>query len=932
MKKLFLYAALLCTGFASCTKEFLVPEGELPSWLGESIYEELQNPKSLDGTFNTYIKLIDDLGYAEVLGKTGSKTIFPANDEAFAKFFEGGNNKFGKSSYEQLTVSEKSQILFSTMLDNAILVGNLSSQQNSAGEMAQGRIVKHPTNIALRQSVEPLKPEDMPENNPSFAYWKKNSKSINALYDNTEAPMVHFTGEYMLNNAMTVTGPDNDFYVLTGQEYKDGDAFIFDHKIINSNITCQNGYIHQLDGVMVNPGNMAQIIRQNSDTKYLSRMLDYFACVRPMGLTFDQDYQQYSTGFGTQDSVYAVRYLAQNSQRGKLIQREQYGKIESSVLNFDPGWNYYNPTVNGSSDDQAEIAAILAPTDTVLERYFLHDGAYIVKNLGVPGLPNTKENLNQHLDAIFNGDPSVFASMLNNIMKPYLSKTVPSKFSTVQNDAFEFLNCTIDDIEKKADGKYNVQIANNGVIYKTRTFFGPELYNSVLGPASVYKDMRIMGKMLNDHQITPGTESTLGADMYYYLLSMKARYALFVPTDNEDFFYIDPASVNDADGMKALKFIFDPTSKTQFGVLVQVYSYDEATNTLTPHSSYPAPIAIETGGFNSQIKDMLNYHTVVLEGQNALGGNRYYLTKHGGAIYVPDMTASSLHSSKVLGGEQISAKANASVVTEIFSATSEDAKITNGTVYRLNTPIQPTTKSIYKTLSDSKYADFLEFCEGFGEEDVLYWCGILSDSDSKALHDSKLSKYKIFGEKNVMSILGTYNYTIYAPQDMKEAYNHGLPTWEEVNAIVTDWEANKSKYGFDTEADAKAYVKACIDKMHDFVMYHVQNNSVFDDVVLNTAKNQTFYTNELGIAKTLQLSKGGSGTTVVDAVTSGRSSYPTIVEPNMLARDVTTTQAMGDKFVDTDNNRYTYNRIVSSSFVVIHGIDKPLCYNANYKY
>ena len=140
MKKLFLYASLLCIGLVSCTKDYLVPEGELPSWLGESIYKELQQSSQLEGTFNTYCRLIDDLGYTEVLSKTGSKTIFPANDDAFARFFAGGNNKFGVSSYEQLSHSQKAELLFSTMIDNAILVGTLSNKQNSAGNMLQGQL------------------------------------------------------------------------------------------------------------------------------------------------------------------------------------------------------------------------------------------------------------------------------------------------------------------------------------------------------------------------------------------------------------------------------------------------------------------------------------------------------------------------------------------------------------------------------------------------------------------------------------------------------------------------------------------------------------------------------------------------------------------------------------------------------------------------
>ena len=156
MKKLFLYASLLCIGLASCSKDYIVDEDNLPSWLGESIYGELKSPKSLNGTFNTYVRLIDDLGYTEVLGHTGSKTIFPANDEAFAEYFKDGNNRYGARSYDDLTKSQKAQLLFSSMLDNAILIGNISTEQNSSGELLQGKAVKHTTNLQLSNTIEPL--------------------------------------------------------------------------------------------------------------------------------------------------------------------------------------------------------------------------------------------------------------------------------------------------------------------------------------------------------------------------------------------------------------------------------------------------------------------------------------------------------------------------------------------------------------------------------------------------------------------------------------------------------------------------------------------------------------------------------------------------------------------------------------------------------
>ena len=969
MKKLFFYASLVCVSLMwSCSKEYAVDEENLPEWLGESIYAELQNPKLLDGTFNTYLRLVDDLGYSEVLSKTGSKTIFPANDAAFEAFFKDGNNKFGKSSYEELTKSEKAQLLFSSMLDNAILLGNLSSE-TSNDVLVQGQIVKLPTNIQLVQSVEPLFSQNMPANNPYFAPWKDKGLSFNALYDNTPAPMVHFSGEYFLNNAMTVSGSNaTDFKVLTGHDYVDGCAYIFDKQVMlqqgsdtkYGDITCQNGYIHQLDEVLVNPGNMAQILRANSDTKHISRMMDYFAVpVLVDDETFRKEYAEYNAESGAQDPVYAIRYLSKNSQRRKFNRPTETSSTigDQVLLDFDPGWNNYNPTTGGGTDgNQAEIAAILCPTDDVIEKYFSHDGAYIVKNLGVPGLPydeaNIKTTINQHLDAIYNSDPKIFASMLNNIMQPYLSKTVPSKFSTVQNDVFEFLEdangntLSVNHLITKADGNYDVQIANNGVIYKMNTFFAPLKYNSVLGPASVYTDLRMMGEMLNDKQETAGVSSTLGADMYYYLVSMKSKYAVFTPTDNDNFFYIDPASITrKADGsiekMYALKFSFDPTS-AGFKTHVQRYNYDPTTNALTIDPTV-GKISIGAGGapsyYATQIQDMLNYHTVVLDGTSGLSGRHYYLTKHGATIYVGDKTASQIGSSTVQGPLQIGTGAYpASKVTEIFNENSADARITNGTVYRLDSPIQPAINNTYDIISNAtkypNFQDFYDLVSGFSSSNANYltWCGILSSTDSEAEKKVKQAPYIILDDNNRMAVLGTYNYTIYVPENMTVAFNNGLGNWDKVEEISSDWEAHKAEYGYNTEDEAKEYVKKMINTMRSFVLYHIQNNSVYKDDNLNTSSNETLYTNDLGIAKSLSLIGAGSDVYVKDAV-EGRSTtdYPKMTDnSNILVRDISVSEEKTG--IDDNNSPFTYKSIMSSSFIVIHGIDKPLCYNSTFKY
>ena len=953
MKKLFLYASLLCLGLGSCTKDYVVPEGELPSWLGESIYKELNDPSQLQGTFKTYCKLIEDMGYAEVLNKTGSKTIFPANDEAFARFFAGGNNKFGASSYEQLTHAQKAELLFSTMLDNAILVGTLSNLQNSAGNMLQGQLVKHATNMRLSYAVTPLAAQDMPANNKYFARFKSGN-GIQAVFDNTVAPMVHLTGEYMLNNNMTVTGDDSDFKVLTGHDYVDGAAYIFDRTVVKGDVVCQNGYIHQLDEVLVNPGNMAQILRSGSDTHYISRMLDYYSFPDP-----DLSLTEQSAETGTTDTVYAIRYLSKNSQRSKLAQPVRGMTVaDNQLLDFDPGWNYYNPTLKGgSSNDDAEIAAFLAPEDKAVESYFLKEAAYILKNLGDPSLDLSAANLNAHLDAVYNNDPSIFASILNNVMKPYLTKTVPSTFATVQNDAFEFLDVTKNDIIRKSNGNYDVTIGNNGVIYKMNKLFGPKLYNSVLGPASVYKDMRTMGEMLNDHQATAGVPSKLGADMYYYLLSMKARYGLFVPTDNEtQFIVIDPTSVKDDDGLKGLRFRFDPQADGSFHVLVKKYIYQSGPyNQLSSYveAANAQDINIESGIFNSQIKDLLDYCTIVLADSTETGkgnpqyglyGNRYYKTKHGGTVVVDG--------NKVAGGLQQSDPSQWSTITETFDVNSPDAKIENGTVYRLDFPLQPTITTVMQTLSRPEFYDaeadydvalpeydhFLNFCLQFNNEDIYSFAGILTGSETEAQKNTKLKAFRIIDDNDNWGMLSAYNYTIYAPTYeamVKAQQTMGLPTWKQVMAIVENWEAVAGQYGFTDQSQASEYVREQLEKMTKFVRYHTQNSSLFADRYFKNYDPKTeqttpepaystFCSNALGIAQTLIVTGGGNKLTVRDASGTSVTVNASSATANLIARDITTSE--------NTSSYGTYKSIEASSFVTVHGIDTPLCFNSNRQY
>ena len=130
-------AIMLCVLFSgsfiqSCTDVFddYKYDDERPKWLGSSIYDFLKG-KHNGESYNYYVALIDSLDYADVLARTGSKTLFVANDSAFEEFFK--NNRWGVERFEDLTKAQMKILLYSAMLDNTLQHDMLSSTGSTAG-------------------------------------------------------------------------------------------------------------------------------------------------------------------------------------------------------------------------------------------------------------------------------------------------------------------------------------------------------------------------------------------------------------------------------------------------------------------------------------------------------------------------------------------------------------------------------------------------------------------------------------------------------------------------------------------------------------------------------------------------------------------------------------------------------------------------------
>ena len=907
-----LSVAMICGGFTACSDDYDLDDPDnYPSWLGGSIYDAMKNPENLTsaqgnvltGSFTNYLRLIDDLGYAETLSKTGSKTVFPANDDAFQRFYQ--QNAWGVKRYEDLTDAMKRQLLYSSMLDNALLVEMLSNISDGATAVVQGQALKHTTGANVIDTITHLRNKaEMPVNNP---YWEKYyDKGIYMVMDATRPMMVHFTEEQMTSNNITTRGDDSDFAVITGTPYNvdEKSAYIFRNKIVNADVTCKNGYIHQMEDVLVPPGTLAEVIRTNGESNLFSRMLDRFSAPYYDAAT-TKNYNDYAqvNGLPLVDSIFQKRYVSQRSQGGTLTQ-DPNRTTAQYVLPFDPGWNNYNSGAQGEHSSK-DIAAMFVPTDDAMRDYFLPGGSgeFLINAFGKK--PNTAENLAENIDSI---PLQNVQQIVGNLMKSSFVGTVPSKFNRVMDEANDPMGLSLEVLNRNSNGSYDVKIANNGVAYMLNTVFAPPSLIAVSAPVTLSSNMRIMNEAVNDGKSR--TTLALNLNYYAYLLAMSANYAFFIPTDDAfGRFYVDPTYLN-SDQPRALKFYYQ--NKSPY-VYCSAWKYDKETGTVgtTPSDSIGR---VTTDNFRTQFIDILNYHTVVLKSGEKMGDNKYYKTKHGGAIKFEGNT--------VMSGAQIDGKVPVSNITQVYNQQ-------NGDAFAIDHVIEAPQKSVLDVLqSDSRFSEFLDLCTDFAMDSIMEFASDKLVEVNQVTRKKRMEAYHTFAAKGGLTdnvnYFNSYNYTVYAPDNeaMQKAFERGLPRWSDIKVLYDQYNErlDREKTGGQVSEEVQAArdkALAMVEEINAFIRYHFQDNSIYADNTIEEGIYPTACSDTLGIRDKLTLT-GGNGRLMVQdkrgqQIAIEASSTSKLV--NQMARDYV-----------LDTRRHT---ISTSSFAVVHQISTPLNMHAD---
>lgn len=901
----------VCASVQSCRDEYIYDNQE-PDFLGASIYNYLEEK----GNFTYFLKVIEDLNYKEVLSKTGSKTLFVADDVAF---IEGIKEEWGFDTYEQLTLAHKRIILYNSMLDNAYLLELMSNTPapNENSEPIIGRCLRQVTSANVTDTIGLFFDADLPKNNE---HWDKfRQTGVRLALDATATTMVHFLEEQLYQNSINA----EDLNILLNNKYSatTKDAFIFDKKVIDQNVTCKNGYVHQLDGLLIPPSNMAEEIRTNGKTNIFSSMLDRFAVPVPnAALTADFNRLYHYGDDANAEQVYEKRYFTTGSNRGasgdylSYLDIDEIEHIAKGSLFYDPGWNEYRAGVGSSTTKENDMAVIFAPSDEALEEYFsVGEGQALIERY-------------KHRDSIPLED---IQYLMRNMMKTSFNSAVPSRFSSIMDDARDPMGVEKDHIEECI-------IANNGLVYVTNKVYSPARYVAVTAPVMLSDTLKIANWAINRYEYDK------------YLLSMGSHFSLVVPSDG-CMKYIDPKTINDPE---PLMYIFKWNAKAQNEtgkVYAETWTYDPATGEpLEQKDNLTNQTRIE-----NLLKQMYEYYIVVGDFSN---GNKYHMAKGYGTIKVD--TDAEGNVTNIYGGSEVQ---NGTTVPmgHIYPQK-------NGNTYRLDAGmIQPATQSVYKVLSDSvnhpEFSKFFELCQGSAE--VLNTIAP-TDKQGNAIEDS-IKRYMIFEnlgglDMNVRTF-NTYHYTVYVPTNDKidEAYAKGLPNWidmdnesaaiEELKLQKTDKENSlddlKLNEGPQDQIDALqaeidlmaeeiktrvASLKENVELVVNFVKYHIQDNSVYVDNLPHsiTEGEDVRYVVKYETATLDELTKRFS-TVTVETKQGSYNAHPTIsVTGDIEGYDGATCYVINQEGTEgihynimTRDIEFSGANIATSSYAVVHQID-----------
>ncbi len=218
-----------------------------PDWLEGPIYQQLEK----EGRFTTFISLLKYMGYDEILGKTGYFTLFAPNDSAFDVFFKSRNI----STVEELDTALIRDIVQYSLVENGYTPHTLAAYQSSNG-WVNGLSFRRLT----RSSGKYYKTTFYNDNGVRL-YSSSGTNSFEGYLKNEGVKYI----PYFLDEFFTTTGISSANYNKYFPDVEYTGFNVLDARVLGNYIVAENGYIYELDKVILPLPNLDEYLIEHPE-------------------------------------------------------------------------------------------------------------------------------------------------------------------------------------------------------------------------------------------------------------------------------------------------------------------------------------------------------------------------------------------------------------------------------------------------------------------------------------------------------------------------------------------------------------------------------------------------------------------------------------------------------------------------------------------
>ena len=436
---------LILFAFSACRKQALDDFYGRPASLAQPLYQVMQ----AKGNFTNFLACVDKSGYTSTLSTAGYWTLFAPNDDAFKKYF----TTHGITSVSQIDVPTATAIVTYSLVYSgytSLSSGNVSGatldviQPVVSAVTTTGGSVFVTNGPAFKRKT--VYHEGVYQDTvPNFTnYGALAGKKVNIIASNRNGAfdykdfnnkyIPYFTQYYF--SSMGLSAYDyNYFYPGTTFTNSEDKFNVLDGNVVNANIVCENGVMHEINTVPVPLPSLEKYLYTNSNYSHFYQFIQRWGGL----VTYSSDVNAThlnTVATGSTDPVYVRLYSS-------LL---AYSLANENFLQFG----------GGTLDPQGNGWTMFAPNNTAFDAY--------VKNV-----------LLEHYSSVSVLPQSIIADFIN----AHLAQNTiwPSKFNLSTNLNYNKENPRFDPNVDVVDKS----VCSNGLFYGTSKVQATNVFSTVFG-------------------------------------------------------------------------------------------------------------------------------------------------------------------------------------------------------------------------------------------------------------------------------------------------------------------------------------------------------------------------------------------------------------------------------------------------------------------